>query len=345
MKLRGGGPFDPQEVSLRRYLDPGFMPVSPAPQAMVSFRVDKSVNFVAPSAYDDRFTSFGYVTPWDGYPAFDAKVVDTTGGANLSEGSGLTWDTPDPIEFLMGEYYCPYVQGGNSDITQNYYTRSGFTLDDFRVKIEVSGPHHMYEIIPIAGVEVESFDEVYFKWAILRSIPEGSFEQAPTADRTLFASITYTRSPGSNLAAKETVGDLPGPIIPPTGYWVTKTSTITFEYYDEDVYYMKAPGDPVGTGQQHWVVAESHNVVSKWWVDAAQNHTLYATQMPESFDLLQKYPNPFNDKADADYRAILAAIAQGKKALYAKPRVDMPHAQPLPYPTDFAGPFTGFAGP
>ena len=58
-----------------------------------------------------------------------------------------------------------------------------------------------------------------------------------------------------------------------------------------------------------------------------------------------KDPNPFDDRADADYRAILSAIRQGKRALYAKPRMDMPHARPLPYPTDFTGPFTGFAGP
>ncbi len=58
-----------------------------------------------------------------------------------------------------------------------------------------------------------------------------------------------------------------------------------------------------------------------------------------------KEPRLFSDKADADYQAMLAAIVQGKEELYEKPRVDMPGAKPLPYPQNYAGPFTGFAGP
>jgi hypothetical protein len=56
-------------------------------------------------------------------------------------------------------------------------------------------------------------------------------------------------------------------------------------------------------------------------------------------------PKMFADKTDADFKTMLAAIDQGKEQLYARPRVDMPGAKPLPYPKDYAGPFTGFAGP
>jgi len=58
-----------------------------------------------------------------------------------------------------------------------------------------------------------------------------------------------------------------------------------------------------------------------------------------------KEPISFSDKADTDYQAMLTAIAQGAEELYARPRMDMPGAKPLPYPKNHAGPFTGFAGP
>ena len=58
-----------------------------------------------------------------------------------------------------------------------------------------------------------------------------------------------------------------------------------------------------------------------------------------------KPPARFADKADADYAAMLAAIEEGRRALDARPRMDMPGAKPLPYPQDFGGLFTGFAGP
>jgi hypothetical protein len=48
---------------------------------------------------------------------------------------------------------------------------------------------------------------------------------------------------------------------------------------------------------------------------------------------------------DPDYRALLAAIRQGHEALIANPRMDMPGARPLPYPTDFGKLHAGFAGP
>jgi len=53
----------------------------------------------------------------------------------------------------------------------------------------------------------------------------------------------------------------------------------------------------------------------------------------------------FTGLDDPDYQAILAAIKQGEKALNDKPRVDMPGAKPVPYPTDFGKFHAGFAGP
>jgi len=56
-------------------------------------------------------------------------------------------------------------------------------------------------------------------------------------------------------------------------------------------------------------------------------------------------PARFADRSDADHAAMLAAIAEGGKALSRRPRMDMPGGRPLPYPQDFGGLFTGFAGP
>jgi len=53
----------------------------------------------------------------------------------------------------------------------------------------------------------------------------------------------------------------------------------------------------------------------------------------------------FKTRSDPRYVAILKAIRAGKKALDANPRVDMPGAKPIDYPTDFGGLYTGFAGP
>ena len=54
---------------------------------------------------------------------------------------------------------------------------------------------------------------------------------------------------------------------------------------------------------------------------------------------------PFKSKSDPRYVAILKALQAGKKALDDNPRVDMPGARPVDYPTDFGGLYTGFAGP
>jgi len=53
----------------------------------------------------------------------------------------------------------------------------------------------------------------------------------------------------------------------------------------------------------------------------------------------------FKSTADPRYQAILAAIREGKKALEDNPRVDMPGAKPIPYPVDYGGLYSGFAGP
>jgi hypothetical protein len=53
----------------------------------------------------------------------------------------------------------------------------------------------------------------------------------------------------------------------------------------------------------------------------------------------------FKNKSDPRYVAILKALQSGKKALDDNPRVDMPGARPVDYPTDFGGLYTGFAGP
>jgi hypothetical protein len=53
----------------------------------------------------------------------------------------------------------------------------------------------------------------------------------------------------------------------------------------------------------------------------------------------------FADTDDPDCRAMLEAITEGSKQLYARPRMDMDSAKPVPYPTNYAGPFSGFAGP
>ncbi len=50
-------------------------------------------------------------------------------------------------------------------------------------------------------------------------------------------------------------------------------------------------------------------------------------------------------KNHPDYTTMLQAIRQGHEALYSRPRMDMKGAVPVPYPTNYAGPYEGFAGP
>ncbi|MHC4635989.1 MAG: hypothetical protein ACYTBP_00020 [Planctomycetota bacterium] len=58
-----------------------------------------------------------------------------------------------------------------------------------------------------------------------------------------------------------------------------------------------------------------------------------------------KIPNLFAEKSDADYITMLRMIGQGKDRLYGKPRMDMPGGKAIAYPTNYVGPYTGFAGP
>jgi len=53
----------------------------------------------------------------------------------------------------------------------------------------------------------------------------------------------------------------------------------------------------------------------------------------------------FKSKDTPAYRQMLAAIEEASAALKAKPRVDMPGAKPIPFPTDYGGLYQGFAGP
>jgi hypothetical protein len=59
----------------------------------------------------------------------------------------------------------------------------------------------------------------------------------------------------------------------------------------------------------------------------------------------KRQPTHFAGKTDPDYAAMLSAIEEGKTALYQRPRMDMPGGKPLPYPQDFGGLYSGFAGP
>jgi len=56
-------------------------------------------------------------------------------------------------------------------------------------------------------------------------------------------------------------------------------------------------------------------------------------------------PPVFADKTDPDYAALLEAIEQGRQAMLANPRVDMPEAKPKPYYREFDRVFSGFGGP
>jgi hypothetical protein len=53
----------------------------------------------------------------------------------------------------------------------------------------------------------------------------------------------------------------------------------------------------------------------------------------------------FESRDNAQYQAALTAITEARDALYAKPRMDMKGGKPVPYPVDYGGLYTGFAGP
>ncbi|MEW5796196.1 MAG: T9SS type A sorting domain-containing protein [Candidatus Zixiibacteriota bacterium] len=282
-----------QELSLWAEYNPGFLGMTETPQDMVSFNIRTVSGFTPPTSYDNRFYPIVYQTVWDSDPNYNARVTDTTGRVTLNNSAGtLTWDNPQ-VEYLMGEYYCNPVQVGSGYITQDYFTRSAFALHDFRVKITVTGDHHMWDIAPQPGVMVESFDNVNFKWAILKAGPEWA-DQAPTSTRTKFASITYAYWGGSNL-----VMALAGP--PPQGHWVTKVSTVAFQFDAASGYYMKDP-DLV---DQH-EVAIGNSIVNRWWVNNDDPPYDNMTRLgefgtPVAYELEQNYPNPFNPSTEFWY--------------------------------------------
>lgn len=284
-----------QELSLWTEPNPGSLTISETPQDMVAFNIRTVAGFTPPTSYENRFYPITYQTPFDSDPSYNANATDTTGRATLTQAAGnLTWDSPR-VEYLMGEYYCNPVSAGQGNIAQDYFMRSSFGLHDFRVKIVVTGSHHMYDIAPQPGVVVESFDATNYKWAILKAGP-GWTDQAPTDIRVKFASITYAYSGGSNL---QMALDRPGP----SGHWVTYSSTVAFEFNAGLGYYMK---DPAGADQHE--VAIGNSVVSSWWVndwdydDPRDNMALLSDYgIPVTYDLQQNYPNPFNPTTEFLY--------------------------------------------
>ncbi len=280
-----------QDVGLRLETS-SFWDMSATAEPLVSFGITKAPGFEPPTEFDNRFYPIAYKSTYDA-TSYDANVTDTTAMVETSYPGDLLWDQPE-VEYLMGEYYCNYASAGQGHVDQNYYTRTAFDLHDFRVKIMVSGQHHMYDIDPEDGVYVESFDNVAYKWAILAT--DASWvDQTATDSRTKFATITYAYTGGSVLLAKET-GDLddPADLQGPGGggYYITKLSTVTFEDADPGVYYMNDPGD-----NEHHQVSIGNTVRSRWYVDYLDpydNIKLTGLGIPEDYALAQNYPNPFN---------------------------------------------------
>jgi hypothetical protein len=286
-----------QELSLWAETPPGILDISETPQDMVSFNLRTVAGFTPPTSYDNRFYPITYQTPWDSDPNYNAHVTDFTGQATLTNTAGtLTWDYPE-VEYLMGEYYCNPIQVGSGYVTQDYFTRNGFALHDFRVKITVTGDHHMYDITPEPGVLVESFDATSYKWAILRAAP-GWVDQIPTDTRIKFASITYSYWGGSVLVTAKVRPDPD-----PQGYWVTKSSSVAFQYDAASGYFMKNP-----SGVDQHEVAVGNLIVNRWWVnnweyeEAPRDMALTgAYGVPIAYELQQNYPNPFNPTTEFWY--------------------------------------------
>ena len=293
--------IDGEEVSLKTMNANGFADATSTPADLVSFDIVTTDDFVVPTDYDDRYYNVYYQTSFNGTGA-DAVVTDTTAAVGVNEGDlNLTWDTPE-IEYLMGEFSCNYADGGQGTVNQEYYTRNAFDpLADFEIKITVTGSHHMYNIVCEDGVEIVDFDPTYFKWAILATDANWAYQEA-TDSPTKFATITYAYSGGSLLAALKDTPELPpGTSIPgPSGYWVTKTSTVAFEAFEAGDSYMADDAS-----DEHFYLGVGNTVRSRWWVDPLEPADILDLSgyhgIPIAYMLNQNYPNPFNPSTEIIY--------------------------------------------
>jgi hypothetical protein len=284
-----------QELSLRRFIGIGTLPISATPQALCTIDLEP---VAPPAAFEDRYLFFDYETAWDGEPQFNAKIVDATGLVILDEDNGkLTWDTPEPIEYIMGEFYSnPARATASNSVTQTYYVRHAFTLDDFRLKITVSGAHHMYECIPQTGFKLLEFDNVNYLWAVLGPDPE-TWESRPyEADHTPIATIKYSKYGGTIMSAKG---------VPSGGYWRWTYSDISFsDVLNPDASYMAIEG-----GHKHHVVLEPRNIGTAIWIDGGivnpprdeDEFARLGSTIPDEYALNQNYPNPFNPTTEIQY--------------------------------------------
>ena len=289
------GSVNGEEVGLRTTDGTGFAEVTSTPEDLVYFSLRTTNDFVEPTDFDDRYYELSYQTPFDA-SNYDAVITDTTGTVDCdSANAKLTWDTPT-IEYLLGEFYCPYASGGQGTLNQSYYARNAFDLHDFEIKITVTGDHHMYNVSCATGVEVIDFDSTNYKWAVLATNGSWTTQQA-TDTRTLFATITYAYAGGSLLAKGSGVEDPLGLSQPGDGYWVTKSSSVSFEEYDTGDSYMADASD------DQYYLCVSNGLQSRWWVDNLVKPSLPMplAGMPTHYDLLQNYPNPFNPSTSIIY--------------------------------------------